>query len=72
MAGEVKLVADMSSSSGLLLYAALVDLLAEDFLSEEANRVMKKKDKVSAFMFVLAGGKNILPSCTMNSALTFA
>ncbi|KAJ9165608.1 Zinc/iron permease [Coniochaeta hoffmannii] len=42
-------------SSGLLLYAALVDLLAEDFLSEEANRVMKKKDKVSAFMFVLAG-----------------
>ncbi len=47
----------MISSSGLLLYAALVDLLAEDFLSEEANRLMKKKDKISAFMFVLAGGE---------------
>lgn len=53
-------VADVNSSSGLLLYAALVDLLAEDFLSEEANRVMKKKDKISAFMFVLAGGKFLL------------
>ena len=36
----------------------MVDLLAEDFLSEEANRVMKKNDKISAFMFVLAGGKS--------------
>lgn len=44
-------------SSGLLLYAALVDLLAEDFLSEEAQHVMTKKDKTTAFMFVLAGGK---------------
>ena len=65
-------VADASSSSGLLLYAALVDRLAEDFLSEEANRVMKKKDKISAFMFVLAGGENIFRPSTTNSALTFA
>ncbi len=38
-----------ASSSGLLLYAALVDLLAEDFLSEEAQRIMTKKDKTTAF-----------------------
>ncbi|KAF9876256.1 fe(2+) transport protein 3 [Colletotrichum karsti] len=42
-------------SSGLLLYAALVDLLAEDFLSEEANRILSKKDKITAFCYVLAG-----------------
>ncbi|KAK3503971.1 Zinc/iron permease [Neurospora crassa] len=42
-------------SSGLLLYAALVDLLAEDFLSEEAQRIMTKKDKITAFIFVLLG-----------------
>lgn len=48
----------MSSSSGLLLYAALVDLLAEDFLSEEANRTLTSKDKKLAFFFVLLGGKS--------------
>ncbi|WYZ37787.1 hypothetical protein EsH8_II_001293 [Colletotrichum jinshuiense] len=42
-------------SSGLLLYAALVDLLAEDFLSEEANRLLSTKDKITAFCYVLAG-----------------
>ncbi|EFQ30250.1 ZIP Zinc transporter [Colletotrichum graminicola M1.001] len=42
-------------SSGLLLYAALVDLLAEDFLSEEANRLLTSKDKIHAFCYVLAG-----------------
>jgi len=42
-------------SSGLLLYAALVDLLAEDFLSEEANHTMTKKDKTTAFIYVLLG-----------------
>lgn len=45
-----------ASSAGLLIYAALVDLLAEDFLSEEANRVMTKKDKTMAFILVLLGG----------------
>ncbi|KAB2571252.1 Fe(2+) transport protein 3 [Lasiodiplodia theobromae] len=42
-------------SSGLLIYAALVDLLAEDFLSEEAQALMSKKDKTWAFIFVLMG-----------------
>ncbi|KAF5127104.1 Zinc-regulated transporter 2 [Metarhizium anisopliae] len=43
------------SSSGLLIYAALVDLLAEDFLSEEANQLMGGKDKAKAFAWVLLG-----------------
>ncbi|KAH6617050.1 Zinc/iron permease [Chaetomium tenue] len=41
-------------SSGLLLYASLVDLLAEDFLSEEASK-MTKKDRMTAFAFVILG-----------------
>lgn len=45
------------SSSGLLVYAALVDLLAEDFLSEEAQHIMTKKNKIVAFTYVLLGGK---------------
>lgn len=45
------------SSSGLLIYAALVDLLAEDFLSEEANHTLTTKQKKIAFMWVLLGGK---------------
>jgi solute carrier family 39 (zinc transporter), member 1/2/3 len=40
-----------------LLYAALVDLLAEDFLSEEAQRTLTGKDKKMAFGFVILGGK---------------
>jgi len=35
-----------------------VDLLAEDFLSEEANRLMNKKKKAQAFGWVLLGGKS--------------
>lgn len=42
-------------SSGLLLYAALVDLLAEDFLSEEAQHTLTGKDKKMAFGMVLLG-----------------
>lgn len=45
------------SSSGLLLWAAMVDLLAEDFLSEEADLVMQKKDKIRAFAWVMLGGE---------------
>jgi zinc transporter 1/2/3 len=44
-------------SSGLLIYAATVDLLAEDFLSDEAQEMMTKWMKVRAFCFVLMGGK---------------
>ncbi|KAK4044311.1 Zinc/iron permease [Parachaetomium inaequale] len=42
-------------SSGLLLYASLVDLLAEDFLSEEASMTLTKKDRIMAFGFVILG-----------------
>ncbi|KAI0175178.1 zinc-regulated transporter 2 [Pestalotiopsis sp. NC0098] len=42
-------------SSGLLIYAATVDLLAEDFLSEEAQHSLTKKDKIQAFCWVLTG-----------------
>ncbi|KAF2826109.1 Zinc/iron permease [Ophiobolus disseminans] len=42
-------------SSGLLIYAALVDLLAEDFLSEEAQHTLKGKDRNMAFFYVLLG-----------------
>lgn len=44
-------------SSGLLIYAALVNLLQEDFLSEEARLMMSKKEKITAFCYVLLGGK---------------
>jgi hypothetical protein len=46
-----------SSSAGLLLYAALVDLLAADFLSEEANATLTKKDRILAFGCVILGGE---------------
>lgn len=42
-------------SSGLLIYAALVDLLAEDFLSEEAQHTLTGRDKTTAFIYVLLG-----------------
>jgi zinc transporter 1/2/3 len=44
-------------SSGLLIFAATVDLLAEDFLSDEAQELMTKWMKIRAFCFVLMGGK---------------
>lgn len=44
-------------SSGLLIYAGLVDLLHADFLSEEADRVLTNKKKMLAFSFVLMGGE---------------
>ncbi len=47
-------------SSGLLIYAALVDLLAQDFLSEEADKTMNTKKKGWAFAFVLLGGKTLI------------
>ena len=42
-------------SSGLLIYAALVDLLAEDFLSEEAQHTLRGQDKKLAFFYVIMG-----------------
>ncbi|KAL5121457.1 hypothetical protein ACEQ8H_000529 [Pleosporales sp. CAS-2024a] len=46
-------------SSGLLIYAALVDLLAEDFLSEEAQHTLKGKDRTMAFVYVLMGASGM-------------
>ncbi|KAL2222376.1 ZIP zinc transporter [Thermoascus aurantiacus ATCC 26904] len=40
-------------SSGLLIYAALVDLLAEDFLRE--GHTMSKRQKILGFCYVLMG-----------------
>ncbi|KAF2201421.1 Zinc/iron permease [Delitschia confertaspora ATCC 74209] len=45
-------------SSGLLLYAALVDLLAEDFLGEEAYK-LTSRDKTKAFIYVLLGAASM-------------
>lgn len=42
-------------SSGLLLYAGLVQLLAEDFLTEKSYRVLKGKKRLHAYLCVVAG-----------------
>ncbi|RFU73702.1 zip family zinc transporter [Trichoderma arundinaceum] len=42
-------------SSGLLLYAGLVQLLAEDFLTEKSYRILKGKKRVQAYFSVVAG-----------------
>lgn len=47
------------SSSGLLIFAATVDLLAEDFLSDEAQLLMTKKMKTWAFTFVMMGAASM-------------
>lgn len=55
-------------SSGLLIYAALVDLLAEDFLSEEAQHTLRGTDKKMAFLYVILGaaGKLHNPQILIN------
>ncbi|KAK4465074.1 Zinc/iron permease [Cladorrhinum samala] len=42
-------------SSGLLLFAGLVQLLAEDFLSEKSYKTLKGKKRVHAFLAVVGG-----------------
>ncbi|KAL7892407.1 Fe2+/Zn2+ regulated transporter [Trichoderma sp. SZMC 28014] len=42
-------------SSGLLVYAGLVQLLAEDFLTEKSYRILKGKRRLQAFFSVVAG-----------------
>lgn len=42
-------------SSGLLLYAGLVQLLAEDFLSEKSYKILKGKKRLHAYLCVVAG-----------------
>ncbi|THV87489.1 Zinc/iron permease [Aureobasidium pullulans] len=43
-------------SSGLLLFAGLVELLAEDFLSDESYEVLRGKKRLQACGAVVAGG----------------
>jgi len=42
-------------SSGLLLFAGLVQLLAEDFLAEKSYKTLKGRKRVNAFLAVLGG-----------------
>lgn len=42
-------------SSGLLLFAGLVQLLAEDFLSEKSYKTLKGKKRIHAFFAVVGG-----------------
>ncbi|KAM3515825.1 hypothetical protein MY11210_000596 [Beauveria gryllotalpidicola] len=42
-------------SAGLLLYAGLVQLLAEDFLSEKSFKVLKGRKRLHAYLCVVAG-----------------
>ncbi|KAM5355331.1 hypothetical protein ACJ41O_001977 [Fusarium nematophilum] len=55
-AGGLLVVGFMNAiSSGLLLYAGLVQLLAEDFLTEKSYKVLKGKKRLRAFLSVCAG-----------------
>ena len=42
-------------SSGLLLFAGLVQLLAEDFLTEKSYKNLKGRRRVNAFLAVVGG-----------------
>jgi hypothetical protein len=42
-------------SSGLLLFAGLVQLLAEDFLAEKSYKTLKGRRRVNAFLAVVGG-----------------
>lgn len=42
-------------SAGLLLYAGLVQLLAEDFLSEKSYKILKGKKRFHAYLAVVGG-----------------
>ncbi|RSL64942.1 hypothetical protein CEP54_004443 [Fusarium duplospermum] len=55
-AGGLLVVGFMNAiSSGLLLYAGLVQLLAEDFLSEKSYKILKGKKRLHAYLSVCAG-----------------
>ena len=44
-----------SISAGLLVFASLVELMSEDFLSDESWRVLRGKKRVVACMLVFLG-----------------
>lgn len=46
-------------SSGLLLFAGLVQLLAEDFLTEKSYKTLRGPTRVNAFLAV-AGGATLM------------
>lgn len=46
-------------SAGLLLFAGLVQLLAEDFLSEKSYKTLRGRKRVNAFLAV-AGGASLM------------
>lgn len=55
-AGGLLVVGFMNAvSSGLLLYAGLVQLLAEDFLTEKSYKILKGKKRLRAFLAVCGG-----------------
>ncbi|KAJ3525965.1 hypothetical protein NM208_g11413 [Fusarium decemcellulare] len=59
-AGGLLVVGFMNAvSSGLLLYAGLVQLLAEDFLTEKSYKVLKGKKRLHAFLSVCAESDQI-------------
>lgn len=53
-----------------MIYAALVNLMVEDFLSEEATLLMKKKDKIAALAWVFLGGELSSREFTFRFSLT--
>lgn len=54
--GGLLVVGTMNAiSSGLLIYAAFVQLLFQDFLSEESYRILKGKKRVQAYLAIAAG-----------------
>jgi hypothetical protein len=42
-------------SSGLLVYASLVELLSEDLLSDESWRILRGKKRIAACFLVFGG-----------------
>ena len=55
-AGLIMVGAMNAVSSGLLLFAGLVELLAEDFLSEGSYVVLRGRRRAEACVAVVAGG----------------
>lgn len=42
-------------SAGLLIFASLVELMSEDFLSDESWRILRGRRRVYAFLLVCLG-----------------
>lgn len=55
MGGLVTVGVMNAISAGLLLYAGLVQLLAEDFISEKSYKILKGRKRLHAYLSVVAG-----------------